>query len=416
MLTYNRLFSLFDSPSSEIVPMPNFMGWYEKNNLRSLRSGAQFYAGQVADKIRELPPGYRVMQARWVLQYEAAMEEPWGADPLPIFESGGVPVGRGIMMYRPLGKLLKDRGLFLDAIYVDFEAGFSFWNLDEAQFRRIFASAKARAQMPPNIRKLRPEQLTWGHPDFNRESGSLWNRWQGVMLTRAIRRIFVESGIFNLPKKRGGPLVQPAVMNFNYYSPTWRVYDHNGWPSVPVPLIDYRTSCPGFYAGLGNGGRYVNRTHHLLWNAVIDHLNWTRSIMNRPDSRLWPVLLQPIRVNSWLMEQLVAHMTRTGVNWAGSRSAYVYFSERDYLRPQSDPIMADIMKRHDRPFPRLRGLPEIPLDSDRFETAGFVTTYEDFIRNVTPDAVDQPNDGDTDRGGNGMLPSPLRITPYSVAA
>lgn len=407
---------MFDSPASDIVPMPNFMGWYEKNNLRSLRAGAQFYASQVADKLRDIPPGYRVMQARWVLQYEAAMIEPWGADPLPVFENGGLPVGRGLMMYKPLGNLLKQRGLFLDAIYIDFEAGFSFWQLSPEQFRKIFASPKARANMPANIRNLRPEQLIWGEDAFDTAAATRWHRWQTLMIIRAMRRIFIESNLFNLPKKRGGPLVQPSVMNLNYFNPTWRVYDENGWPQSPFSLIDNRSSCCAFSIGLSGGGRYINRTHHHDWNAVIDHLNWARSIMNRPDSRLWAIMLQPIRVHPWLMEQLIAHMTRTGVNWAGSRSAYIYFSEREHLRPQSDPIMVDIMKRHDRPFPRLRGLPEIPLDSDRFETAGFVTTYEDFIRNVTPDAIGGGGDSGNPDDRNGMLPAPLRITPYSVAA
>lgn len=408
MLKYARLFNLSTSSEADITPMPNFMGWYPKNDLRYLRSAAQFYAGQVAEKVEQLPPGYRVMQARWVLQYEGAMSEPYGADPLPVFENGGFFVGRNIMMYKPLGELLRARGLFLDAIYIDFEAGFSFWNLDLAGFRRIFASAKARANMPPNIRSLRPEQITWGHPEWNLAAGVRWHRWQSLLIIRAMRRIFLETNLYNLPRKPGGPPVQPQVMNFNYISPTWRIYDENGWLQSPFPQVDNRTSCRAFY--FSPGGRYVNRSHHYLWNSLIDYCNWTRSILSRADARFWPVILQPLRVNPWLMEQLIAHCTRTGCNWAGSRSAFIYFSEWGHIANQADPIMVDIMRRHDQPFPRQQTLPEIPLDSDRIETAGFVTTYEDFLNNVTPDAING--------GGNGMLDNkhPLRITPYSIAA
>lgn len=315
-------------------------------------------------------------------------------------------------MIRPFARGLKQRGLFLDGIYSNCEGGFSFWMLNHDQFKRIYKSSKARANLPPALRNLRPEQLTWGNPEFDREKGIIWNRWNQLMLTRAMRRVLVDSGLFALPRKPGGPLVQPPIMNFNWWYASWPIYDPNGWPLHGTPALDYKTSCPGCYFSMGARYGHV-RTHHPYWNTLIDQINWIRSAMFRPDGRVWPVILQPktsnfwqpygISLHPWLVEQMVAHFARAGANWK-NRCGYIYFNHQDWLRPESDPILVDIMKRHDYGFDRQR-LREIPMDCDEFETAGFVTKYEDFVNEVF----------------DGQLPdqhgaAPMRIMPTMMAA
>jgi hypothetical protein len=376
VLNNNRVYAMFRTQHPDIPQMTDFMAWYEQGNMQSLRDSAAYNAEKMCRELPLVQPGRRVMQCRLIMQYETEGGAPYYADPLPVFENGGYFISKAIRMLRPTADALRAQGLFVDAIFLDIEGGFTFWGLKPEQIQAIFASPKARAYMPPNIASMKPENITWWVDGFDPVKATRWNKWAQAMLTRALRRIFIESNFFNLPRKPGGPPMQPAVFNFNYISPTWPLKEYNGWPVSSQPLIDYRSSCVGFY--FTPGGRYNNRTHHYLWNILIDALNYVRSCLSRPDARFWPTILQPGRVNPWLMEQMVAHFARTGLNWSGSRSAYIYFNQFDYLATNADPILVDIMKRHDDPFPR-QYLQEIPLDSDRIETMGFVTTYEDFL-------------------------------------
>ncbi|HMN39901.1 MAG TPA: hypothetical protein PKE29_03585 [Phycisphaerales bacterium] len=358
--------------------MPQWQGWYDSAHPEQIPSKAQQQAWRISNEIGALPPGKRVVFLRWILRYESYTT--YGADPLYLFENGGLKISRNIMMLRPFGRELRRRGLTLDGIWTDNEGGYTGWNLTQPQLAAIYSSPRARANMPPGVKALSPEMFIWSHPNFQ-TAMTTFNNWALLLMYRAIRRVLVDSGIFRLPAVPGGPPVQPPTMNFNVSAPTWRTYDCNGWPNFSF-LMDYiRSSSPGLYLTPGN--RYAPpRVHHPLWNALIDHVNAVRSCMTRAGAVVWPTITWPSKQNAWVFEQMIAHLVRTGMNWTAGNCGYIYWRDVNVNTAIEDPLMVDIFNRHDQPFPAQRNLPEIPMDVDSFTTAGYTTTYQEFLDHV----------------------------------
>lgn len=381
-MKHHRIFGLFPSPAPQVTFAIDYLGYFPKGDTAYMDASAQFWADEACKVVAVRPPGKRVVQIRWMMRYETESGPPFHADPLPVFENGGYDVSTGLRMMRPFGRMLRQRKLFLDGIFCNCEGGFGFFSLSPDQMKAIFASSKARAKMPPIFRNIRPEQVTWWTPEFDRELGIKWNRWQMVMINTAFRKIFIDSGIFKIPRKSGPP-VNPVVCNFHWFQTTWPVMDNNGWPIRSVAAIDRRTSSPGMYFAMGN--RYRWRNHHYLWNIMVDHINWARSCMNRNDARLWTTIQQMEFTHPWIFQKTVEHVLRTGVSWTTTRSAWVYFNAQPHMRPVSDTFFGQLLAANDRPFPRVMGLPELQIDCDRIESPGLTTTYEEFLDNVDLD-------------------------------
>jgi hypothetical protein len=373
------VYALLPHVSAQIPLMPTI-------NMRHTVGDRLSFADKTAH-IRDIMPGWlaqmpanipKFVQARWVLLYDN--EPVVGADPMRLFERGRHDVRRYIQMLRPAARRLRQMGLKIDAVFLDNEGGFHFFRGPE-MMRRIFASARARSKMPPSIRSIPVEKLSWGDQRFDPAAGIAWNRWVQSLDIRAMREIFITSRLFHAVRTPGAAPTPPIVMNFNWMFPGWTIYDYNGWPFPASTPIDGRSSNWGVYFP-STGQRYRNRAHHPLWNVLVDQINYARSVLSTPGASFYPTILQPSRVNHWIFEQMIAHYARTGVNWTASRSAYVYFNEFEHMAAASDPVLLAMLARHDEPFPVLPNLPELEMDCDRIETAGFVTTYEDFIANV----------------------------------
>lgn len=358
--------------------MPQWMGWYPADHPEWIPDLAQQQAWLHCNEVAALPVGKRVVFLKWILRYEGYSS--FGADPLYLFENGGLKLSRTIMMLRPFGRELRRRGLTLDGIWTDHEGAETGWSLTQAQLTALYSSARARANMPPGVKALSPEMFVFGHPNFQ-TAMTTFNNWARLLAYRSLRRVMVDSGIFKLPSVPGGPAAQPPTMNFNVMAPTWRTYDYNGWPNFSF-LMDYtRSSSPCLY--LGTGGRYAwPRVHEMLWNALVDSINMARSCMARPGAVMWPTIAWPSWANAWVFEQMIAHLVRTGVNWTAGNCGYIYWRDVGVNTAVEDPLMVDIFNRHDQPFPVQRDLPEIPLDVDSITTAGYTTTYQDFLDHI----------------------------------
>ena len=127
--------------------------------------------------------------------------------------------------------------------------------------------------------------------------------------------------------------------------------------------------------------RYDNLVHDYVWNNFCDLVNHVRSsIGGTPQWRSYPILAHPNESNAWLWEQLVGHCARSGVNWTGGNQYFTFFKSFD--SKIEDDLAVEILSRHDEPWPVLPDLPEVPLDSDQVETAGFVTTYAEYMEHA----------------------------------
>lgn len=378
-MQHNKVFSLWATPSPDITAMVEWFGWYEQGSTASMLEWAINQTDWRIPDLAALPPGKRCLSLRWILTYETYV--PYGADPIKIFETGTIPTARNIRALRPFSNALKKQGIALDGIYADCEGGFMNWHLTTDMLSTIFRSPKARRHMPPHIRALTPEMFDYHHPLFH-DAVDKWNKWTFDLQYAAFRKIMYTSGLFKIPRTPGGPPVQPPMVNFNAANPTFPLMDENRW-EIRARTIDGKTGNPVFYFP-DNGGRYIPQycTHAPLWNCFLDHISFMRSYLGRGNSSVWPIIGWPDWKNRWLFEQLIAHGVRTGVNWTASKSAWLYYNPVESIRPTQDPLFAEIVQRHDLPFPVQRRLPRVELDSDFVETAGYVTTYEQFLSEV----------------------------------
>lgn len=378
-MQHNRLFGTEPSQAPGVDSMATWLGWYPQGQPETIPGFATERADATCNVLATLPPGRRCLLLRWLLIYESYQEH--GASMLEVFERGGFPVSKNIRFLRALGREIRRRGLTVDGIFMENEGAPNTWGIPSTQMNAILASPSARARMPIALRNATASDFDWRSPNFQR-TVNLFNNYGALMLTRALRKITVDSGIFRLPPAPGMAPVQPPTVNFNFGAPTFPVYDENGWRLLNA-TVDRVTSAQGFY--LGNG-RYFseNRVHHGIWNGLINSLNVIRSCMRRPNAKMWPTITWPSRVHPWVWEQLIAHGVRTGVNWTMGNNAWLYWREPWLDGAAEDGLAVEIMSRHDQPFPVRRDLGEIPFDCDQFETAGFVTTYTDFMNEVLP--------------------------------
>lgn len=378
-MQHTRVFCTEPSQSPGLDSMALWLGWYPQGQATTIAGYAPERAEATCNQLASMPPGHRCLLLRWLLIYESYAD--FGANIQQVFETGGFPVSKNLRFLRALGREIRRRGLTVDGIFMENEGAPNNWGLSYQQLESIFASPAARARMPRFLRNATMDDFAWNSPKFVR-TVTAFNNYGALMLTRALRKITVESGIFRLPPGPGMAPMQPSTVNFNFCSPTFPVYDENGWKLLDMS-IDRCTSAPGLYLGTG---RYFteNRVHDGLWNGLINSINVIRSCMRRQNARVWPVIAWPTRVHQWLWEQLIAHGARTGVNWTAGNNAWLYWREPWLDGAAEDGLADEIVSRHDQAFPVQRNLPEIPFDCDQFQTGDFVTTYADFMNEVLP--------------------------------
>lgn len=379
MLTNQRVFAAWPTSETRIPVMVDFFAWYPPNDVSTMLSIGRQRSLTLPQELAERAPGQRVMQLRWLFVYEADVRR-YGADPVAILENGFVPIGRTIRMLRPMCNMLKRQNLIPDAVWIDTESGFDCWTLSADQFNRVYASSRARANMPASIRNLTPADYSWTRQGYQ-QNIIAFNRWTAGIMTQAIRRALIDSGlfVFNTPN---GPYV-PPICRYTGVAPTWPVYDPNGWPLMQTS-IDGRTSNTFFY-NFGGNRATVNRTHDYRWNLLVDICNWGRSFMHRANGIFWPLVSQPVYYHNspWYFEQIIAHLSRLGVT-TNNGNGWIFWNEHDdsVAMAGQGQIVYETLARHDQPFPVQRDLPQLELDCDQIETAGYVTTYEDFLTNM----------------------------------
>lgn len=373
-----RCFSEFNSTTPGITPMVRIDFWYARNAghwgaVASMRARVD----QQIEQLLARPDGERAIMLWWLLVYELYPDR--GADPIAVFERGEVDVRRTLAMLKPLSRALKRRRIPIDLIHIDNEGGFSFYNLGSEWIRRILRSPRARSKMPPEVAAVNPDHLHYDHPNFV-NAKAIWDSYAERLHYDALRKVVVESRMFYVKPGPGIPVMKPSAVNFWAVNPTWPIYDYNGW-RLNYTSLDGRSSGPSSYVG-NYGTRYTHpsRIHHPIWNNFIGMLNQVRSCLGRPNSVVHPVINDPLNCHPWIYEQMIAHMVRCGINWTQNRCAFIYWNAN--APSVNDPIVAEIMQRHDLAVPIQRNLPEIPLDVDVVQTGDYVTTYEDFLDNM----------------------------------
>lgn len=374
-MTFQRAYAAFPTTDARIPVMVDCFAWYDQSDLRTIRSMGELLRYNVPANLAERPPGQRVMQLRWLFVQEAYVRT-HGADALSIFENGGwVPTANTVRLLRPMCNELKRQNIIPDGIFIDTEAGFSIFNLPPEELQRIYASPRARAAMPARIRNLNPATAFHYQTPGYQANINRFNSWTNTFVTKSLRKALIGSGLFTFNTPQGKRT--PAMVRYTSMAPTFPIYDPHGWPQTNGS-IDGKTSNTFIYTN--NGARYAFKVHDWRWNLMIDMINWCRSVMRRPGGAYWPLVVHPqIFHNShWYCDQLVAHFARTGVNLSNG-CQWIFWNEHDAYYVGEPTAFANMLDRHNEPWPALRNLDEIPLDADFIQTAGYTTTYAEFI-------------------------------------
>src|SRR5205823_4049939 len=114
----------------------------------------------------------------------------FGADPMYMFQNGGLKLSRNIIFARALGRELRRRGMYLDGIWSDNEGQPNIWNLSTAQITAIIADPRARAKAPPGVNNLTPEMFVWGNPNYF-NAVATFNNYAALLWSRSLRAVLV---------------------------------------------------------------------------------------------------------------------------------------------------------------------------------------------------------------------------------
>lgn len=376
MFQHVRCFAENQTAVPLIRTMARINCWYPRHiSYYGMMQAAKQRAAQTVAEIRAMPEGERVVFLWWLLTYELAFNR--GADPAAIVEKGGVNVNRAIAFLEPFSRELKRQKVPIDLCYMDHENGIDYFEIGGEGVRRIFASARARKKLPAWVRNINLDNL---RPDAPRlqEDATIWNRYAMQVKYDAIRRVVIESGLFDVISESTGRVQTPAAINFWAVKPTFPIYDYHGWLQYDTSIDGYSSGPSCYMADFGNA--YRRRMHDRLWNHLVNTVNHIRSCMGAPGYRVNPVINNPDAVHPWLYEQVIAHAVRTGVNWTRNKCAFCYWNA---VNPtDNDPVVAEILGRHDLDYTAARDLPEIPFDVDEIRTRDYVTTYADFLVNL----------------------------------
>jgi hypothetical protein len=124
---------------------------------------------------------------------------------------------------------------------LDFEKGFSYWQLDgrgghspQTQFARAWNNPKARAALPPPLRETDPGSIHW---KTQREAVIRWNQFALEHRNRALQEAF------GMPLLDAKP--DTRITNWQDVRSDSPVYDARGWPYSQVSMSD--ESSPSLY-------------------------------------------------------------------------------------------------------------------------------------------------------------------------
>jgi hypothetical protein len=355
------------------------------------RQGAGLAAYQAAAELLPRPPGQRVLMILGLF-----MRGNIPRDPESVLTQG-IRVEPDRTWCREMFASLKQRGVTLDRLVLDMEDGVSVWHFfgkdmpperRATLFRPVFERPELRAKLPAELLAFAPEDFA-SHVGRGREAYLAWDRFSGEITQAALREAVLDPARATFGE-------QLPVSNYQDTNPARAIRDLNGWPMGGA--LTRERSSPELYLWIGNDHR--GRKKDPRWNRLIQCLNVARACLATPGQHVEPWVSSPGFTGDesppfrdrWLWEQLVRHLSASGV------STFLFFNPRP---PPADregsrhweedmTFAAELFRALPAPEPR-RDLPEIPYDSDVIETGELRTTYAEFIRRYpTPTSLGEP--------------------------
>ncbi len=316
--------------------------------------------------------------------------------PRELIASGGFDAGLR-EYWRDFAIELKNLDIKPDYLIFDMEEGIRFWEIPEEARHNFFAQIMDPERpwlqsLPASMRSITVDQFMDRRNRVADQARRDYYEFAEKFRADFMADIF--GGAFEAAY--GEPI---PMSNYRNIIPTFDTYGTHGeiYPAVSIAGI----SAPQMYIAERDVERFErlhNTTKSSRWNDFIDGLNRARSAaasgvvtpwisgpgfgVNNPSSWDWVYDRADLDAEYWLWDTLMGHLTSMGIDtyiaWnPGPEHNNAYYSS---FAEQTDQHMEQWLAAHPRVMHQLsRNLPPIPLDADRIETNGFVTTYDEFL-------------------------------------
>jgi hypothetical protein len=290
--------------------------------------------------------------------------------------------------FRDFFYALKILGAKVDMFALDLEYspydvwGGGFYNGNGAQAQKYYEDPIIRSRMTPEMLALDPKIF----------SRSDW--WNRVDSTVAIGHWGEEMKYADIYETCFAPYVacfNNRVTNYGTQQCRFPVIDLNGWRIVPNSQT--KICSPVVY--IWNGQAQNARAKHPCWNSIIDALNMLRAAQTgvpvypwfaRPsftgDNPIFTDLGKARAANTVLLEHSFRLDWTTGILWNAATGPGGTVTQDD---KDDDKLTLELLARlgelNYSPSPLDRVA--IPADANLITTAGYTTTYEEFLRMIS---------------------------------
>lgn len=355
----------------------------------------QRLAQLIAQQVSQQNPDKVVI--RFWQEFDPALRYPFDhANPRELIDLGGYSAGL-IEYWTEVAEELKLRGVEPDYLIFDQEHGVSFWHVQANQRRSFFGALldntrPLSANLPISMRGVTVDQFLDYRSDAAQDAFNDYAQFSQDFRANFLRRIFSEP--FNRVYGRSIPISNywDVISSDPIYRYTGRLMEEAtvGGISAPVAYIDDRGD---------SGSRYSRIQKDQRWNRLIDILSRVRSTAqpglttpwiappgygrNGPDT--WARADQ-LEEEKWLWSVMMEHMLAMGID------TFILWNPSPQFNPNAvtlDAWMDDWLAQNPRvQTPQLRNLDPIPLDANRIETNGVVTTYDEYVQMMGIDTQD----------------------------
>jgi hypothetical protein len=159
------------------------------------RAEASSQAVRIARTIADTPEGRRAVLPFYTLAYQVKSSA-HVVDLPAIFERGEIDVSGDVQALAQLGERLSQRGVALDLVYFDSEAGVSPWDHGMEVFEAVYRNTKARERLPAGVRDADVKSLKFGTPEYKDWMVKFW-KYADDLKAQALRKVAIESGLLS---------------------------------------------------------------------------------------------------------------------------------------------------------------------------------------------------------------------------
>lgn len=344
-------------------------------------------ANRIAARVRANPQ--RKIGLRYWKELRSADRDPFDiSDPAELWQRHGYRDGME-PYWQAVADHLKQLGITPDYLVQDLELGVRYWEIPVEERTRFFTELFAGRDrvgdnLPAEVFSVPVETFL----DRNNPAGHAAR--EAYEQAAVDMRTSIISETMHQPFVRAYGQVIPHS-NYKDILPSFEVTRFNAKPWYPTTIHGI-SAPPTYLVDYGPNVKYGRMEKIARWNHLIAMINTLRSAAangpvhpwvsapghGRHGSGTWGRLAD-FDEECWLWDNFMNHVLAMGIDTIIMWNADSSWGNSTAM--QGDRYM-DQWFGGKTAHHELLVLPEIPFDADQIETNGYVTTYQDFVRNV----------------------------------